>query len=410
MDRIAIAAALWLLPVPLCAQWLNLPTPGIPRTADGKPNLTAPAPRTPDGKPDLSGMWQPEVNPYRFDVIQDLKDEGIFRPEAEAVFLKRVADFRRDDPVTNCLPGGPSEMLNTTYRIIQSPTVVAVLYESGTGRYRQIYMDGRKLPKDPNPTWLGYSVGHWEGDTLVVESAGFNDRSWLDRAGHPHSENLRVTERFRRVDFGHMQFQITYDDPETLTKPLSFSLAVNYAADTDMLENVCNESDRNKVHMVATANTGVQLSSAVLAKYAGRYEFREGSRVVAGFMGMTQNVTLINGRLYLNALPLIPQSETKFESTGAAAEFLLGRKRQGDAFGVGSDRRRRDIRSQTLRRSIFPLEGCGSAKTYMALPPLCVSASGVRPTAEGSDRAAAGRDGDVLAAVDRIRHGAADDL
>jgi hypothetical protein len=323
MDRIAIAVALGLLPFPLCAQWLNLPTPGIPRTADGKPNLMAPAPRTLDGKPDLSGVWQPEVNPYRFDVIQDLKDESIFRPEAEAVFLKRVKDFRRDDPVTNCLPGGPSEMINTTYRIIQSPAVMAVLYESGTGRYRQIYMDGRKLPKDPNPTWLGYSVGHWEGDTLVVESAGFNERSWLDRAGHPHSENLRVTERLRRVDFGHMQFQITYDDPKTLTKPLSFSLAVNYAADTDMLENVCNESDRNKVHMVATANTGVELSSAVLAKYAGRYEFSDGSRVVAAFMGMKQNVSLINGQLYLNALPLVPQSETKFESTGAAAEFLL---------------------------------------------------------------------------------------
>jgi hypothetical protein len=161
MDRIAIAAALLLLPVPLCAQWLNLLTPGIPRTADGKANLTAPAPRTPDGKPDLSGMWQPEVNAYRFDVIQDLKDEGIFRPEAEAVFQKRVADFHRADPVTNCLPGGPSEMFNATYRIIQSPTVVAVLYEGGMGRYRQIYVDGRKLPKDPNPTWLGYSVGHW---------------------------------------------------------------------------------------------------------------------------------------------------------------------------------------------------------------------------------------------------------
>jgi hypothetical protein len=200
---------------------------------------------------------------------------------------------------------------------------VAVLYEGGMGRYRQIYMDGRKLPSDPNPTWLGYAVGHWEGDTLVVESAGFNDRSWLDRAGHPHSESLRVTEKFRRVDFGHMQFQITYDDPQTLTKPLSFSLRVNYAADTDMLEGVCNESDRNKVHMVATANKGLQLSSAVLAKYTVRYEFRDGSRVVAGFMGMNQNVSLIDGRLYLNALPLIPQSETRFESTGSAAEFLL---------------------------------------------------------------------------------------
>ena len=138
MERIAIAAALCLLPVPLCAQWFNLPTAGIPRTADGKPNLTAPAPRTPDGKPDVSGTWQPEVNPYRFDVIQDLKDESIFRPEAEAVFLKRVADFRRDDPVTNCMPGGPSEMLNTMYRISPSPTEIALLYEGGMGRYRQI--------------------------------------------------------------------------------------------------------------------------------------------------------------------------------------------------------------------------------------------------------------------------------
>jgi len=323
MRKQVLPALLVMLGTAAHAQWLNLPTPGIPRTADGKPNLTAPAPLTPDGKPDLSGIWQPETNPYRCDLIQDLKDESIFRPEAEALFLKRVADFRRDDPVTNCLPGGPSEMLNAMYRIIQSPTVAAVLYEGGMGRYRQIYMDGRKLPKDPNPTWLGYSVGHWDGDTLVVESAGFNGRSWLDRAGHPHSESLRVTERFRRVDFGHMQFQITYDDPETLTKPLSFSLAVNYVADTDMLENVCNESDRNRAHMVATANARVELSPAVLAKYEGRYEFRDGSRVVAAFMGMTQNVTLMNGRLYLNALPLIPQSETKFESTGAAAEFFL---------------------------------------------------------------------------------------
>ena len=282
MQRIVIAAALWLLPVSLCAQWLAFRTPGIPRTADGKPNLTAPAPRTPDGKPDFSGLWQPEVNPFRFDVIQDLKDESIFRPAAEALFMKRVADFRKDDPVTNCLPAGPSEMLNATYRIMQSPTIVALLFESGTGRYRQIHMDGRRLPEDPNPTWLGYSVGHWEGDTLVV-------------------------------------------------------------ADTDMLENVCNESTWDKAHMVGTANTSVELSSAVLAKYAGRYGFLEGSRTVAGFMGMTQNVTLANGQLFLNALPLIPISETQFESTGAAAEFLL------DANGTV----RRLVLSQTEGDAIY---------------------------------------------------------
>src|SRR5215510_13567753 len=318
MSRIALAVLL-LLPVSLGAQWLDWRTPGIPRTADGKPNLAAPAPRTPDGKPDLSGVWQPAPNPYRFDLIQELEDEAIFRPAAEAVFQRRVVDFRRDDPVTNCLPGGPSDMLSSNYRIMQSPAVVALLYENGTGRYRQIHMDGRKLPTDPNPTWLGYSVGRWEGDTLVVESAGFNDRTWLDRAGHPHSEKLRVTERFRRVDFGHIQYQITYDDPETLTKPLTVSLAVNYRADTDMLESVCNENNRDTVRLVGTAAAQVSVSSAILTRYTGRYGFSDGSRTVAGFMGMNQSVSLVNGQLYLNAIPLIPLSETMFESTGAVA-------------------------------------------------------------------------------------------
>src|SRR5436190_21052509 len=126
MKIVVLAIILCALPTLLAAQWVEYPTPGIPRTAEGKPNLSAPAPRTPDGKPDFSGLWQPEPNPYRFDVIQDLKDEAIFQPAAEAIFMERVKDFRRDDPVTNCLPGGPSEMLNATYRIIQSPDIAAV--------------------------------------------------------------------------------------------------------------------------------------------------------------------------------------------------------------------------------------------------------------------------------------------
>ena len=322
MSRIALAA-LFLLPVSLGAQWLDWRTPGIPRTADGRPDLAAPAPRTPDGKPDFSGLWRTAPNPYRFDLIQDLQDEAIFRPAAAAVFQRRVVDFRRDDPVTNCLPGGPSDMLSATYRIIQSPAVVALLYENGTGRYRQIYMDGRTLPTDPNPIWLGYSVGRWERDTLVVESAGFNDRTWLDRVGHPHSEKLRVTERFHRVDFGHVQYQITIDDPETLTRPLTLSIPVNYQADTDMLENVCNENNRDISRLVGVERAGLPLDAAVLARYEGRYAFSDGSRIVAGFMGMDQKVTLVDGRLYLNALPLIPLAPTMFESTGAIAEFFL---------------------------------------------------------------------------------------
>jgi hypothetical protein len=265
----------------------------FPRTADGKPNLTAPAPKTSTGKPDLSGIWQPELTPYRFSVILDLKDEVIFRPAAEAIFLGRVKDYRRDDPVTNCLPAGPSEPINAMYRIIHTPALIAMLYESGTGRYRQIYMDGRQLPKDPNPAWLGYSIGRSDGDTLVVESTGFNDRTWLDRAGHPHSEKLRVTEKLHRVDFGHMQYQITDDDPETLTNPLTLSIVVNYRADTDMLENVCNEnSNPDRLHLVGTQPEAVEISPAVLAKYVGTYVYHEGSQNVLSFMGRTQKVAL----------------------------------------------------------------------------------------------------------------------
>jgi hypothetical protein len=323
MGRISIAAALWLLPVSLSGQWLNLRTPGIPRTADGKPDLTAPAPRTPEGKLDLSGLWRPEASPYRFDVIQDLKDEGIFRPEARDIFQTRVADFRRGDPVTHCLPGGPLEAFTggaaQVYRIIQSPAVTAIIYESGF--HRQIFTDGRELPRDPNPTWMGYSIGRWEGDTLVVESAGFNDRTWLDRVGHPHSEELRVTETYRRVDFGHMQFRITYTDPKMLAKPLSISLAVNYAPDTEMLETVCNENERDTPHLAAKANEGLKLTPDFLAKYAGKYEYRLGPPAVGSFFPRNPTVTLAHGQLFLNDLPLIPQTETRFESTAATVEF-----------------------------------------------------------------------------------------
>jgi len=199
-------AALLLIPASLSAQWLDYPTPGIPRNADGKPNLEAPVPRTPDGEPDLSSLWLPENNDYSGNLIQDV-------PEGPHQILGT---------------GGPDHSL---YRIMQSPKVMAILFEGGG--FRQIFLDGRPLPKDPNPTWNGYSIGHWEHDTLVVESSGFTERSWLDEAGHPHSDDLRITERFHRVDFGHMKFQITFDDPNVLSRPLTLSLTVNYAPDPE---------------------------------------------------------------------------------------------------------------------------------------------------------------------------------
>jgi hypothetical protein len=315
----AVVAALALVPVPALAQWLDLPTPGIPRTADGKPDLKASLPRTANGKPDLSGLWQPEMNTYSTNLIQDVKDEVIFRAEAESVYLKRVADFSLDAPHARCLPEGPHQIFGTggpdhsLYRIMQSPNLVGILFEGGG--FRQIFLDGRGLPKDPSPTWNGYSIGHWDGDTLVVESNGFNDSSWLDEAGHPHTEDLRVTERFRRVDFGHMQFEITFDDPRVLLKPLTRSINVTYAADTEMLEYVCNEGERDFVHYQKKTNEGVKVSAEVLARYVGTYEAKDGSKMT---------MILANGKLFMGSIPMVAISDTVFESADSDVEFFMG--------------------------------------------------------------------------------------
>src|SRR5215472_5073322 len=303
------------------AQWLNLSTPGIPRTADGKPNLTAPVPRMPDGKPDLSGLWQPELTPYRFDVIQDVKNEGIFRPAAQALFFERAMNLRHDNPVTHCLPAGPQAIFaagsTRFYRIVQSPNVVALLYELGD--FRQIYTDGRELPKDPNPTWMGYSIGHWEGDTLVVESEGFNDRSWLDIEGHPHTEALRITERFRRRDFGHMDLEIIIDDPKAFMRPFSLKIAKTLVPDTDLLESIC-ENDTSIPHMLGGVEI-TKLAPEILAQYVGVYEY--GAEREA-------RITLSGDLLFLQEggnplkLPLAANTETDFveRTQGERLDFI----------------------------------------------------------------------------------------
>lgn len=298
----------------LPAQWLKIKTPGIPRKADGKPELTAPAPRTPDGKPDLSGLWGTEDNTYGLNITSDLKS-GEILPWAEEVYKGRLASLDKDTPATRCLPGGPTEILGDQYRIIQAPNVMGILYASGA--YRQIFLDGRELPKDPNPTWWGYSVGHWEGDVLVVESAGFNDRSWLDYSGHPHTEALRVTERFRRRDFGHMELQVTLEDPKTFTKPITVTLAVNYVPDTEMLEYVCNENEKDSAHLVGKMSDDVKgevkVGSQVLSRYSGNYE--------APDLKMKATITVADQQLMFSlggkgAVPLTTLSETGFYFPG----------------------------------------------------------------------------------------------
>ena len=166
-----------ILSVPLAAQWVNLPTPGIPRTAAGKPNLSAPAPRTADGKPDLSGIWQRISPKYYENITADLKP-GDVPTWAQDLAEQRKENLHKEHMSLTCLPWGPSYATSIRlFKVIQNPREILMLDEGLM--YRQIFMDGRKLEADPNPSWMGYSVAHWDGDTLVVESNGYNDRTWL---------------------------------------------------------------------------------------------------------------------------------------------------------------------------------------------------------------------------------------
>ena len=259
------------------AQWLDYPTPGIPRTPDGKPNLAAPTPRTADGKPDLSGVWRgPGAGSYDRNVARDLKP-GDIQPWAEAIYQQRVRDMGKDAPRANCLPDPfPYYHMVDLARFVQTPGLIVILYQGTTNSvHRTIFTDGRPLPKDPNPTWMGYSVGHWDGDTLVVDTAGFNDRGWLDIEGHPHTEALHITERFRRRDFGHMDLEMTIDDPKTFTRPFSFRMDKTLVPDTDLLESIC-ENDRSVPHMLGGTEI-TKLAPEVLSKYVGHLRVRAGA-------------------------------------------------------------------------------------------------------------------------------------
>ena len=234
---------------PAVAQWISYPTPGTPRTADGKPNLTAPAPRTPDGKPDLSGVWLTPSGRW----LNNLAADGVevpFKPSALALFRERQASNGKGRPSERCISHGVTDFdaLGTPTKIIQTPAVTAILFEA-YNHYRQVFTDGRPLPKDPQPAWLGYSVGKWDGDALVVDTIGLNDQTWLDDGGHPHSEALHVTERFTRRDFGHMEIRITIDDPQAYTRPWTVTIPKDLMADTDLIEFIC-ENEKDLPHMV----------------------------------------------------------------------------------------------------------------------------------------------------------------
>jgi hypothetical protein len=258
------------------AQWLDYRAPGVPRTPDGKVDLTAPAPRA-NGKPDLSGVWHVQPTPlaemkrlfgddvtkldvpgmeidtiskYAVNILLDFKpEESPIRPEAANILARRLQDGGL--PSENCLPLGIplGSLVSELNRIVQSPTLIVIMHESD-GSHRQIYTDGRGVLDEVSlPAWLGYSAGKWEGDTLVVETVGFNDKTWLDVLGHPHSEALRVVERYRRRDFGHLDVAMTFDDSLMYTRPFSIQVAYELQGDSDIFEYVCNENEKDSAHI-----------------------------------------------------------------------------------------------------------------------------------------------------------------
>jgi hypothetical protein len=320
----------------LAAQWLNQPTVGIPRTADGKPNLSAPAPRTQDGKPDLSGLWNKISPKYSRNIAADLKRDEI-QPWARDVVEQRREDLGREYMNVQCVPLGPgyvtaadstgAEMI----KILQTPMLIVILNPDLT--YRQIFLDGRRLESSPNPSWMGYSVGRWEGDTLVVDSFGFNDRTWLDHDGHPHTEALRMTERYRRRNLGALEIEVTLSDPAVYARSWTVDVRAELAADTEIIEWVCNDNGQGTKHWVGKASDETKderrIAPEILSKYAGVYEEQSpywNRRTVPRVV----KVTLSNGRLYADMdgrgdTPLFASTETEFSGLyGLGVEFIPG--------------------------------------------------------------------------------------
>ena len=278
IEAVVVIAVLAALTPAISAQWPSTPTPRVPRTPTGQTNLTAPAPRTADGKPDLSGIWDngrntggarggaatlglgttappPAANDGPpsatfFNVGAGFKEGLPFQGWAAELVKKRMADNSKDNPDAHCLPMGFMQFHTHSQprKIIQTPDLLLIIYEANSG-LRQIFMDGRPLPgKDAEPWWYGYSVGKWEGDTLVVETTGFIDNIWLDVRGSPLTGAGKVIERFRRVNYGNLEIEITVDDPKTYTKPWTVKVSQRIYPDTELIEFICE--DRDATHYV----------------------------------------------------------------------------------------------------------------------------------------------------------------
>src|SRR5262245_20729065 len=268
-DRRAIVwtmAAVICVSVSASGQWLHYPTPGVPRTKDGKPNLTAPTPRLADGKPDLSGIWQParklqctpelsrfvdcgiEIGgpPLALNIGTDMPNSLPYQPWAAALMKQRSAENSKDDPHARCLPDYPPRSWGLPHmtKAVHTPRLLVLLNVVDT-MYRQVFIDGRPLPVDPNPAWTGYSSARWDGDALVVQTIGFRDGLWLDMAGSPMTDAAKMTERFRRPNYGTLEVQVTIDDPKAYIRPWTVEMPQRITLDTEIIDEICLENEKS---------------------------------------------------------------------------------------------------------------------------------------------------------------------
>jgi hypothetical protein len=255
MTRIFLTALaiVWLAPSSVFAQWDPFPNKNVPRTPDGKVDMNAPPRRMADGKPDFGGFWMPNDNvKHLLNLASDMKQEDIpLTAWGRSVYNERIETNGKDHPGVRCLPSGIPEKLNIPdgLKVVDTPDLLVFLYESRT-IYRQVFKDGRPLPKDAQPTWMGYSVGHWDGDTLVVETIGQNGKTWLDMRGLPGTESLKVIERYSRPNIGRIDIDVTIDDPKAYTKSWNVKLQWKLIPDTDLIESICEENSKDLPHMV----------------------------------------------------------------------------------------------------------------------------------------------------------------
>jgi hypothetical protein len=250
---LSVPAIVWVLASPAMAQWLHVEQAGIPRTLDGRPDLTAPAPRTSDGTPDLSGIWQRQRGMPPSSAGRDGIGAGAdvrFQPWAEAVYKARGQNNGKGTPSERCLPHGITKAFSVPepFKIVQTPALILILHEE-FNHHRQIFTDGRGMPKHRAATSFGYSRGTWDGDTLVVNTTGLVDDTWLDFRGHPATGTLHIIERYRRRDVGHLDIQFTIDDPKAYERPWNVTMGFDLLQDTELIEHIC-ENERDAAHLV----------------------------------------------------------------------------------------------------------------------------------------------------------------